>query len=440
MSYKGVRDAFILGLGDVAVLYAALWVTFFLRFGEMPGASVWDAHLIPFSLLFIIWMASFYIAGLYERPVLALRVNASALLFNSHLVNSVLALAFFYFTPFFGIAPQTNLIIFLGVSLLLLFLWRSLSYWILRSREPTPALLIASGEEMKDLREEVNSDARRRISFVSSIDLEKIGGMDLQRDIVSTVYSEGVKIIVVDLRHQDVDKLLPHLYNLIFSNVRFVDMQRLYEEVFSRVPLSVLHYNWFLENISASPKSSYEAVKRGADIVAGSVFGVLSLMVYPFIALAIYLEDKGPVFFSQERIGKNNLSITIYKFRTMTPEGERVTRAGRFLRSFHLDELPQLWSVVRGDLSLIGPRPELPHLVREYERVLPYYNIRHLIKPGLSGWAQLSCDDPPKFSFSKDQTAHKLSYDLYYIKNRSLFLDLRVFLKTIKHIIVKKGR
>lgn len=440
MTFKGVRDGLILAVGDIIILYVSLWLTLLIRYGGIPNPNILDAHLIPFTALFVVWIVVFYIAGLYERPILALRVNASALIFETHVVNSALSLAFFYFIPFFSISPKTNLVIFLVVSLILFLGWRGFSYWLLRSREPTPAFLIASGKEMKELKEEVNSDARRRIYFVSSLDLDNIEGIDLQRDIVDTVYSEGVRVIVVDLHHKNTEELLPHLYNLIFSNIRFVDMQRLYEEFFKRVPLSVLRYNWFLENISSAPKNSYEIVKRVVDILLGCVFGLISLLLYPFLALAIYIEDKGPIFFKQQRVGKKNIPITIYKFRTMSPEGDATTKVGKVLRSLHLDELPQLWSVLKGDISIIGPRPEMVTMVREYEKVLPYYNIRHLIKPGLSGWAQLFAEDPPKFSMSAEKTAHKLSYDLYYIKNRSFFLDLHVILKTVKHLLLTKGK
>lgn len=440
MTFKSARDAFVLAIGDVFILYGSLWLTLLIRYGKFPDSVILDAHLIPFSVLFIIWIVVFYIAGLYERPILALRVNVSTLIFETHIVNSAMSLAFFYFIPLFQISPKTNLVIFLFISLVMFLGWRAVSYWILRSRESTPAFLVASGKEMRELRDEVNKDSRRRVSFVSSVDLEKMDGIDLQKDIVGTIYSEEVKIIVVDLHHKNIEKLLPHLYNLIFSNIRFVDMQRLYEEFFRRVPLSVLHYNWFLENISSAPKNSYEIVKRGIDIIVGTLLGLVSLIAYPFLALLIYMEDKGPVFFSQERIGKKNRPFTLSKFRTMTLDGQKTTKIGKVLRSFHLDEIPQLWLVVKGNLSLIGPRPEIVEMVREYEKAVPYYNIRHLIKPGLSGWAQLYAADPPKFSISAEKTARKLSYDLYYIKNRSVFLDIQVALKTIKHLLLNKGK
>ena len=227
-----------------------------------------------------------------------------------------------------------------------------------------------------------------------------------------------------------------------------MDMHKVYEDIFNRVPLSLINYNWFLENVSTSPKSIYDSLKRIMDIIVSFVLGAVSLILYPFVALAIYLEDRGPVFIVQERIGKNNRPIRIHKFRSMstlaqdehgTSKPHSVTGIGCFIRKTRIDELPQLWNVFVGDLSLIGPRPELPQFVKVYEKEIPFYNIRHLIKPGLSGWAQLYHKNPPKFSASGNDTRAKLAYDLYYIKNRSLILDLNIALKTIKELIMRKG-
>jgi lipopolysaccharide/colanic/teichoic acid biosynthesis glycosyltransferase len=184
------------------------------------------------------------------------------------------------------------------------------------------------------------------------------------------------------------------------------------------------------------------------DIVLAFILGIISLVVYPFVYLAITLDDKGKIFIYQERIGHNNQPIQIIKFRTMSVDdgGEgvadrhiTVTRVGKWLRMSRIDELPQLWNVFIGDLSLIGPRPELPNLVKLYEKEISFYNVRHLIKPGLSGWAQLYQKTPPKFATDYDQTKVKLSYDLFYIKNRSFLLDLKIALKTVKTLLSRSG-
>jgi lipopolysaccharide/colanic/teichoic acid biosynthesis glycosyltransferase len=234
--------------------------------------------------------------------------------------------------------------------------------------------------------------------------------------------------------------MLPHLYNLIFSKVRFIDEYKVYEDIFDRVPLSLVNYSWFLENISSGVHIAYDFLKRIMDISISLPLGLISLLVYPFVYIAIKLDDNGTAFFTQDRVGKGGKIIKIIKFRTMS-EGisQHVTRVGEVLRRTRVDELPQLWNVIRGDISIVGPRPEIPTLVNQYKKEIPYYNVRHLIKPGLSGWAQIHQEKPPKFDIGFDETKIKLSYDLYYIKNRSFMLDLKIALQTVKTLLSRSG-
>jgi lipopolysaccharide/colanic/teichoic acid biosynthesis glycosyltransferase len=286
----------------------------------------------------------------------------------------------------------------------------------------------------------VNNNPRYGLEFISSIDLNKMSGVDFQDEVLTRVYSEEVQIIAIDLKNEKVEPILPSLYNLIFSHVKFVDMYKIYEDIFDRVPLSLVEYNWFLENISTESRVTYDALRRIADIILSSLLGLVTLIFYPLVFVLIKLDDQGPVLFAQERVGKNNKIINLLKFRSMTVDGSnKVTKVGRWLRASRIDELPQLWNVLKGDMSLIGPRPEIPALVKHYEEKIPYYNIRHLIKPGLSGWAQLYHIDPPKVTADADKTRRKLSYDLFYIKNRSLMLDLKIALKTIKALLSRSG-
>ena len=259
--------------------------------------------------------------------------------------------------------------------------------------------------------------------------------------------------MVIDLQNESFMKNLPNFYNLLFNKIHFVDINSLYEDIFDRVPLSLITYGWFLENVSLSASTLYDIFKRLADIVFSFVFGLISLAFYPFIYLAIKLGDWGPVFIVQNRIGKNKKLIKIVKFRTMSfndnesfdkaqdlRKVNKITKVGAFLRKSRLDEIPQLWNVWRGDLSLIGPRPELPALAQVYEKEVPYYNVRHLISPGLSGWAQLYHENHPHQGANVDETKNKLSYDLYYVKNRSLMLDLKIALKTTKALLSRTGK
>lgn len=449
MSITNRKEPLILVLGDIFFFLISLYLMLIVRYHMFPTEELFYAHLVPFAILFAVWLVVFFAAGLYEKHTLILKNRVPSIILNAQIINSVIAVLFFYFIPYFEITPKTNLFLYLVFSFALILWWRVYGSEVLGVRKPSRAILIGSGAEMQELKAEVNNNNRYYLKFVSSIDLDEVKGLDLQEDIINHVYSEGITDIVVNLRHEQVDTLLPHLYNLIFSHVRFVDMHKVYEDIFDRVPLSLVKYSWFLENISATRKFTFDLIKRFMDIVIALPAALISLIVYPFVWIAILAEDRGGLFSIQERVGQNNKPIKLYKFRTMTNANDggqwgngnenRVTRVGAFLRKSRLDELPQLWNVLRGHISLIGPRPEFAEPVAQYTNEIPYYNVRHLIKPGLSGWAQIY-GEHPHHDTDTIKTANKLSYDLYYIKNRSVMLDLKIALRTLRTLLSRSGR
>lgn len=441
------KEAILLFFGDLFFFIISLWFALYIRFGEVPSWLKFEQHLIPFSILFVAWVLVFFIAGLYEKHTLILKSKLPNIIFNSQLVNSIFAIVFFYTIPFFGIAPKTILFIYLLVSFTALLTWRLNSHYLLGSGERQSALLIGAGDEMKELLMEVNGNNRYDLKFTSSLDVSDISSLNIQQDLITQVYSNDIKIIAVDFSNEKVAPLLPHLYNLIFSKVRFIDSHRIYEDIFDRIPLSLVTYSWFLENISVSPKFTYDFLKRVMDIFIAMVTGTISLVFYPFVYVAIKMDDGGRIFISQERVGRDGKIIKLYKFRSMSRnvtdlssnEINKITRVGNFLRKTRIDEIPQLWNVLVGDISLIGPRPELPSGVAIYDKEIPYYNIRHLIKPGLSGWAQIHQENHPHHGAEVNLTKEKLTYDIYYIKNRSFWLDIKIALKTLKTLISRSG-
>lgn len=450
MVFKGLNrlDAVFLFLGDVAILFISLWLTLIIRNGAFPTNEEWSGHFAAFIILFGVWLFAFFIAGLYEKHTSILKKRLPGIILNTQVVNSILGILFFYFIPYFGITPKTILFIYLVVSFALVVLWRRFGSVFFLDRDQQPAILIGTGDEMRDLAREVNGNPRYGLRFVSTIDLLDVDGFDFKKEIVERVYTEGIGTIVIDTTNDHIVSILPSLYNLIFSGVRFIDMHKVYEDIFDRVPLSLVQYSWFLENISVTRKFTYEFLKRLMDIIITLPLFLASIVLLPFVTLAIYLEDKGDVFITQDRVGRNNRLIKIVKVRTMTGSDsgdqvlksqQRITRAGAFFRKTRIDELPQLWNVLRGDLSLIGPRPELPALVKHYEEEVPFYNVRHLITPGLSGWGQINDYDVPRQGIDIEKTKRKLSYDLYYITNRSFFLDLKIALKTLKTLLSRAG-
>jgi len=448
MTIVNKRESLILLLGDVVFFFLALWLTLSIRYFEFPGYERFVSHTKPFSILFIIWIVFFYIAGLYEKHTVFLRNKLPTTIFNTQILNSLAAVSFFYLIPFFGITPKTNLFIYLIVSFGLIVVWRLFIFTKLFFRKKRfSAILIGSGEEMKELKNEVNQNDRYGFSFVRSIDVQDLDKIDFQREVLDMVYSENVSLIVVDMKDPGIKEIIPKLYNLIFCGIQFIDTHKVYESIFDRIPLSIIGYSWFLENISSKSHIVYDIFKRIMDVSVAIIFGVITLIFYPFVIFAIKIQDRGSAFIYQERVGRGARRFKLVKFRSMTRNEDRggwvgetdnkVTKVGKFLRKTRLDELPQLWNVLKGDMSLIGPRPDIIGNFETLSKEVPYYTIRNVVKPGLSGWAQTHQDIVPQ---SIEETKERLAYDLYYIKNRSFILDIKIALQTIKTLLSRVGK
>ncbi|MCI0542214.1 sugar transferase [bacterium] len=447
MSLSPKRESLVLLLGDIVSLVLALWLALFLRALDVPSAELFLEHLFPFSLLFIAWISVFFISGLYGKHTLFFKSRLPSLLLRAQLANTAVAALFFYTLPYFTIAPKTILVLAVVLSFLFILLWRTKIVSSFGFRHRARAILIGSGEEKNALLREVRGNARYPFTFIFSINPDNIEGVNFEQDILKKIYEEKISVIVLDFGNEKLQPFLPHFYHRLFAGVRFLDANAVYEDIFDRVPIGTLGHTWVLKNISGTSRKTYDALKRAMDISISCVVGTASLLLYPFVYIAIKLDDGGPVFITQERVGQGGRSIKIHKFRSMQRNeidlsqggSNAITRVGKILRLTRLDEIPQLWSVVRGDLSLIGPRPELPSGVLLYEKEIPYYGVRHLIKPGLSGWAQLYHDNHPHHSAHIEATREKLSYDLYYIKHRSLTLDIKIALFTIKTLLSRSG-
>jgi lipopolysaccharide/colanic/teichoic acid biosynthesis glycosyltransferase len=242
-------------------------------------------------------------------------------------------------------------------------------------------------------------------------------------------------------------KLALLLFQYFKRGVTISDLDKFYENVTNRVPISIIREVWFLENISEIERGFYEIGKRIFDIVVGIILGLVTIVLFPIVAIGIKIFDPGPIFYLQKRIGKNSQAFTLIKFRSLPlnknnnrmqkPNQEEITYFGKFLRKSHWDELPQIWNILKNEMSFIGPRPEKPEFVERLSSEIPFYEMRHLVKPGMSGWAQLH---NPNAGPTFKETLEKLQYDLYYIKNRSVFLDLSIVLKTLRVLISGAGK
>jgi len=432
MKFTGNKEAVILFLGDVSFWAIALWFTLFIRYGEVPKGGVLTSHIGAFWIIFIVWTVVFFISSLYSKQTIISRSKLPSILFNTQIVNSFIAVLFFYFIPYFGITPKINLFIDLVLSFFLVLVWRLyIVNYLLRGKKIS-VLIVGEGEEIKEITRAIQQNPRNRMK----LDCIK-SGAGLREEIEK----RSPHMVILNFRSQEIRKFSPELHTLLFSKIIFVDVHDVYESLFGRVALSYVDDNWFLEHINVEYQAFYSLIKRMMDILVSVILGILSLVIYPFIWIFIKFEDQGHIFINQERIGEGGRLINITKFRTMTGKDigddvldtkQKITRVGAFLRRTRIDELPQLWNVIRGDLSLIGPRPELPELNDFYNKRISYYSLRHIIRPGLSGWAQIYHDKHPHHGSDVEATREKLSYDFYYIKNRGIVTDLKIALKTIR--------
>ncbi len=448
------HEALALLLGDLIVLYLSLWLTLLARYLAVPSEALWLLHALPFTPLFAGTVLVYFIAGLYDQHTTLLLRRLPTLVYVSQSIAVALAALVFFSVPAFGITPKTILLIFLVCSSGLMVLWRLHGTRLMGVRHQAKALVLGAGDEVEQLVRELNENPRHGIAVAHRFDPADVKVSErLESHVAAFIASEHLDMIIADIRNPHMERITPVFYNLLFlhPSLVVVDAMRLYEGLFRRIPISMLEHTWFIEHITRQPRRFYNAYHRAFDVCISLALGIVTLLITPLVALAIKLDGPGPVFSFQRRVGKDGRPLDLVKFRTMTVANDAgewegaeqrntVTRVGKILRTTRIDELPQLWNVLLGGYSLIGPRPEFPAAVTAYAREIPYYNARHLITPGLSGWAQLNHDAHPHHGVDVVETRNKLSYDLYYLKHRSVWLDLEIGLKTVKALLSAMGK
>lgn len=270
-----------------------------------------------------------------------------------------------------------------------------------------------------------------------------------EENLLEAIDKYGGNEIVIAVRDRRGGNLPIHeLLKCRMRGVQVTELSSFFERECGQIKLDSLNASWMVFNDGFNQSGVRDAVKRIFDIVVSLLMVVAALPVMLLTWLLIKLEDGGPAFYSQERVGENDEVFTIYKFRSMCIDSEkdgkprwaaanddRITRVGRIIRKIRIDELPQLFNVLRGDMSFVGPRPERPFFVQKLESEIPYYGVRHCTKPGITGWAQVQYD----YGSSVDDAIEKLQYDLYYVKNHSLFLDVLILFQTVQVVLLGKG-
>jgi exopolysaccharide biosynthesis polyprenyl glycosylphosphotransferase len=452
-NYK--RRQFALVLVDALLLCLSLYLALRIRAGGPPKPSAFREHLVGFLPVFAIWIAIFYTAGLYslERAFDGLKFAGKAIGVSA--IAALLSALYFYLAPSLPISPKTVLALFAGIFVSFLLAWRYCYGKVTRIVFPKAGVVfIGATEESVALAREIGSrsligyqtrfffDERERHCAVGDIPLVTEAAV-----LAGAIDTSDVDLVILSDERLLRDDIQRRLFELLERNIRFMRLPDFYELILRRVPIGAISEAWFLENIDLRAKRGYDIVKRCLDLAMSLVGLIVSLPLWPLVALGIKLGSPGPVFFLQRRLGRRSRPFTIVKFRTMKTAGndfkptkekdDRVTPFGDFLRKTRIDEIPQVLNILVGEMSVIGPRPERPELVDELERSIPFYRQRLLVKPGLTGWDQVSGE---YHSPSISDTYKKLQYDLYYVKNRSALLDMSIFFKTISTVFARSGR
>ena len=424
---------------DALALFVGLWVALMLRHLAWVTWAEYQVYLLPFAILFAIYLVIFYIAGIYNHRQYFSWEEIFSKIVYLHALCLLVGMALFYLSPYFAVQPKTILIISIGLSLAYFVLTR---LWLLPLlfRRKQKVLILAEGVVVEEFL------ASSRNNFYFNFDFQ-VADMTRVEELGAVIKREGIEMLVLDYKHQFVKENLAVLYKLFLNEVVFVDIVKLYEDYFEREPVTLLSSDWCLRHVSNSERKVQDSLIRLMDIFGCLILAVPGLICLPFIVLVIKLDDGGGVFFRQERVGRGGRRIEIWKIRTMTYADEKmgdkankVTRVGGFLRKSRLDELPQIWNVFKGDLALIGPRPERVQAAEVYAREIHYYNIRHLLRPGLSGWAQLNQKNHPHHDLDITATEEKLSFDLYYVRYRSLWFNIKIAVKTIAVLLSQEGK
>jgi exopolysaccharide biosynthesis polyprenyl glycosylphosphotransferase len=314
-----------------------------------------------------------------------------------------------------------------------------------------------AGHSLADIYRKISPPPFLLIGFIDD-DIKKQGKhvhgfavLGTSKKLLSIIENYNISDVVVAINGEIKGETFQTILDAQELGIEVIRMQIMYEELTQRVPVEHLESDWVIRSFVDQVRVSgmYELSKRLMDIVGGLVGLLFFILIFPFTALAIVIESGFPVFYSQERLGKGARLFRIYKFRSMRQDAEadgearpasiddpRVTRVGNFLRRTRLDEMPQFLSVLTGEMSLVGPRAERPELVAQFQRQIPFYRARLLVKPGLTGWAQINYG----YVASVKETIVKLEYDLYYIKHRTINMDFSIVLRTIGTVLRRTGR
>ena len=460
LNHRITGRSLVLISSETALIVSAIAIGAYVRLGEFAwDIALYENGIAKALLIAAVTQTCLYYTDLYDLRRLGDRRELFTRLLQALAPASFILAALYFWFPALVIGRGVFLI---AAILVVVFVigWRIAFEWTSGHIAPRERLLlvgtnsaaIALAREMYELRHELG------VEIVGFVDMDpgRIGAPVINpgvigaiEDIPSIVRARNVDRVVVSLAEARGMLPMEKLLDMKLDGVTFDYLASVYEEYTGKIAVENLRPSWLIFSPGFKKSRVLSAAKRVIDITAAAAGLVIGAPIMVLVAGLIRLTSPGAVLYHQQRVGQYGRIFTLHKFRSMCVDAEkatgpvwaskegdaRVTSVGRFLRRSRLDELPQLWNVLKGDMSLVGPRPERPEFVAELTRQIPFYRQRHIVRPGLTGWAQVRYT----YGASVEDALQKLQYDLFYIKNLSLALDVFIILDTVKTVLLRKG-
>ena len=458
MLRRNIRSL-VLVLVETALLAAAVALGTYIRLGDEATRLLSGSDgMLHLGLIVFVCQVCLHYNDLYDLRTIADTRELLVRLFRALGITS-LVLAFIYFWFPDWIIGRGVFLVSAGLVLLTVFSWRLAYAWVMRKVAPRERLLlVGTNAAAVDLARELYQRTDLGVDIVGFVDADPsmvgqpvlnpgvVGTVD---DIPSLIPRLDVHRVVVSLSEARGKLPMDRLLDLrLRGGVEFDHLASVYEEYTGKIAVENLRPSWLIFSDGFRKTRALLCMKRMLDVTLAAIGLILLAPVIPVVAALVKLTSPGPAFYHQERVGLNGKTFMVHKFRTMRNDAERgtgpvwatandarVTPLGKFMRRTRLDEIPQLWNVLRGDMSFVGPRPERPAFVEQLSAQIPFYQQRHVVKPGVTGWAQVRYT----YGASVEDAIEKLQYDLYYIKNMSIAFDLVIVLETIKTVVLRRG-
>jgi exopolysaccharide biosynthesis polyprenyl glycosylphosphotransferase len=460
------REILVLFITDLITVSAGWTLYFMFRISSgLFDLSAEPDFWAPMVAVSVFWLLLFFVVGLYRPWYAASRFDELALLFKTVLVGSMI-LFFAVFLDDAGKPTGTNSRLLIAVYWADVLIMVSAGRMVLRSVQRRMliagigvhnTLIVGSSARSRDLCGEVEKYPALGYRIVGFVGLDRrragqryrtipvMGGID---DLTGVIEREDVREVLVALDSADHDRLLDIIGKCNGHKVSIKIMPDLYDIISGQARTNQIYGFPLIEITPQLMPPWEEATKRLIDVVVSALVLIAGLPLWLLVAFIIKLDSRGPVLYRQDRVGKDGAPFNIVKFRSMQKDAElkgpqwaghrdpRVTRCGKILRQLHLDEIPQMINVLKGDMSLIGPRPERPVFVQRLSKEIPLYQRRLKVRPGITGWAQVK----QKYDETIDDVKKKVQYDLFYIENMSLRMDFKILLNTAYHVLLGRGR